>query len=254
MTAGRTGMKLRTAMSFMEHMKELRKHLIVILAVFVVLTAAGMAAAPYVLAYIKSQPPASELQWNAFSPLDGVRIYLTIAVAFGLAASLPAALYLIWRFVRQGLHPHERKAALRYIPYSMVCLLLGLAFGYYVVLPMCFSFIQAVSARMELAETYGVAQYFGFMFNLVLPVAAAFELPIVIIFLTRIGLLTPERLRKSRRFVYLILVIAANLMSPPDFISAFIILIPLIVLFEISIWLCRRTYRSRALQAGEAAV
>lgn len=238
-------MSKRTIMPLLEHIIELRRQLIWIIAVFAVFTAVGLVLSPVVLDYIKSTPPASTLEWNVFSPFDGIRMYMSVALVFAFAASLPVTLYLIWGFVKKGLHQHERSAALRYIPYSVICLLLGLSFGYYVVLPMSFSFITDVSEKMNLVETYGVTQYFSFMINIVLPIAVAFELPIIVMFLTKIGLLTPERLKKSRRYAYLILVIVANVISPPDFVSAFIILIPLVALYEISVFLSRAVQRRR---------
>jgi sec-independent protein translocase protein TatC len=238
-------MNNRTNMPLLEHLFELRKLLISIFAVFAVFTGVGLAVSPIILDYIKSTPPASTLEWNVFSPFDGIRMYMNISLAFAVTTSLPVTLYLIWGFVKKGLHQHERNATLRYIPYSVLCLLLGLAFGYYVVLPMSFSFITDVSDKLNLVETYGITQYFSFMINIVLPIAFAFELPIVVMFLTKIGLLTPERLKKSRRYAYLILVIIANVISPPDFVSAFIILIPLVVLYEISVFLSRTVHRKR---------
>ncbi|MCA0757425.1 twin-arginine translocase subunit TatC [Paenibacillus sp. N4] len=245
----------QTVMTLLEHIAELRRQLIAIIVVFLASAAIGLITSPYILDYMKTTPPASGLEWNVFSPFDGIRMYMSIALAFAFIVSLPVTLFLLWSFVKQGLHKHERDAALRYIPYSALCLLIGLAFGYYVVLPMSFSFVRSISEKMNLVETYGISQYFSFMFNIVLPIAVAFELPIVVMFLTRIGLLTPKRLQKSRRYAYLILVIAANLLSPPDFVSAFIILIPLVALFEISIYLSGIVHRKRitAVAAREAA-
>lgn len=238
-------MSKNTIMPLLEHIVELRKLLIWIFSVFAVFAAVGIGVSPMILDYIKSTPPASTLEWNVFSPFDGIRMYMSVALVFACTASFPVTLYLIWGFVKKGLHQHERSAALRYIPYSVVCLLLGLGFGYYVVLPMSFTFITNVSEKLNLVETYGINEYFRFMINIVLPIAIAFELPIFVMFMTKIGVLSPDRLKKSRRYAYLILVIVANVISPPDFVSAFIILIPLVVLFEISVFLSRSVYRKR---------
>ncbi|MDQ6419425.1 twin-arginine translocase subunit TatC [Paenibacillus sp. LHD-117] len=240
-------------MSFLEHLVELRKQIIVIAIVFAVCTGIGIGVAPLILDAIKSAPPASRMEWNAFSPFDGVRVYMVIAMVLALALTLPVALALIWSFVKKGLYPHERAATLRYIPYSVICFVAGISFGYFVVLPMSFSFVNKISENLHLTETYGVAEYFSFMMNIVLPVAAAFELPIVVMFLTRIGLLTPQRLKRSRRYAYLILVVVSNLMTPPDFVSDFLLLIPLILLFEISVWLSSSVYRKRIAAAESYA-
>jgi sec-independent protein translocase protein TatC len=232
-------------MSFLEHLSQLRKQIIIIAAVFAGCTALGLFAAPFIFDAIKSAPPASQMEWNTFSPFDGVRIYMIIAMVVALTLTLPVALALIWSFVKKGLYPHERAATIRYIPYSVICFLVGGCFGYFVVLPMSFSFVNNISENLNLTETYGVAEYFAFMMNIVLPIAAAFELPIIVMFLTRIGLLTPDRLKRSRRYAYLILVVSSNLMTPPDIVSDFLLLIPLLALFEISVWLSGAVYRKR---------
>ncbi|MDQ0115845.1 twin-arginine translocase subunit TatC [Paenibacillus harenae] len=240
-------------MSFLEHLAQLRKQLIIIAVVFAACMALGLFAAPYIFDAIKSAPPASRMEWNTFSPFDGVRIYMIIAMVFALTLTVPVALALIWSFVKNGLYPHERAATIRYIPYSVICFVAGVCFGYFVVLPMSFSFVNKISENLNLTETYGVAEYFAFMLNIVLPIAAAFELPIIVMFLTRIGLLTPDRLKRSRRYAYLILVVVSNLMTPPDIVSDFLLLIPLIALFEISVWLSGTVYRKRMSAAPGAA-
>jgi sec-independent protein translocase protein TatC len=83
-------------------------------------------------------------------------------------------------------------------------------------------------------ETYGAAQYIQFLMRIVLPLSLVFEYPIVLIFLARIGLVTPERLRKSRKLAYVLLVTLSTILTPPDFISAFIVLVPLVILYEAS--------------------
>jgi len=85
-------------------------------------------------------------------------------------------------------------------------------------------------------ETYGMKQYFSFMFNLLIPVGIVFELPVVILFLTKLGIVTPSKLRKMRKVAYFILVVVGVSISPPDFVSDILIIIPLLLLFEISIW------------------
>ncbi|MHA6482558.1 twin-arginine translocase subunit TatC [Paenibacillus sp. strain BS8-2] len=240
-------MKQPNLMSFLEHLAQLRKQIITIVVVFAVCTGIGMFIAPLIFDAIKNAPPAADMEWNTFSPFDGVRIYMVIAMSFAIVLTLPVALTLIWNFIKQGLYDHERTATLRYIPYSVLCLLAGIAFGYFVVLPMSFSFVTNVSEKLHLTETFGVTQYFTFMMNIVLPIALAFELPIIVMFLTRIGLLTPDRLRRSRRYAYLLLVIVSNLLTPPDFVSGLMMLIPLSLLFEISVWLSKSVYRKRKL-------
>ncbi|QAY65289.1 twin-arginine translocase subunit TatC [Paenibacillus protaetiae] len=240
-------------MTLLAHISELRTRIWRILIVVLLSLGVGLYLAPKVLAYLKSVPPGSEMTWNVFSPWDGIRMYMSIALVIALTVSLPYILYQLWGFVKKGLHPVERSAALRYVPYSAVCFLAGLAFGYFVVFPMSFAFTSRMTKSLELVETYGVAQYFGFMFNIVIPLAIAFELPVIVMFLTKIGVLTPKLLFKMRRYAYLILVIVASLISPPELISHLMVFVPLVVLYEISVLLSRIVYGRRTAALAEAA-
>lgn len=110
---------------------------------------------------------------------------------------------------------------------------------------MSYTFTTNISRKLELVETYGITQYLGFMMNIILPVSLAFELPVVVMFLTAIGILTPQRLRTMRRYAYLVLVIVSAMISPPEFISHLMVLVPLIVLYELSVWLSGIVFRKR---------
>ncbi|WP_116191050.1 twin-arginine translocase subunit TatC [Paenibacillus taihuensis] len=236
---------LEETMSLIAHLTELRRRIWRSLAVLILSLGAGLYLSPKVLHYLKSVPPASNMTWNVFSPWDGLRLYMTIALVFALTISLPFILYQLWGFVREGLHTDERAAALRYVPYSVICFLCGLAFGYFIVYPMSFAFTTRITESLQLVETYGVAQYFGFMFNIIIPLAIAFELPVIVMFLTKIGVLTPQALHKMRRYAYLVLVIVASLISPPELISHMMVFIPLVVLYEVSVLLSRIVYGRR---------
>ncbi|WP_435165924.1 twin-arginine translocase subunit TatC [Paenibacillus glycanilyticus] len=241
--------RIEETMTLLGHLTELRSRIWKILIVVLLSLGGGLYLSPKVLRYLKSVPPGSEMTWNVFSPWDGIRMYMSVALVIALAVSLPYILYQLWGFVKQGLHPGERNAALRYVPYSVICFFTGLAFGYFVVFPMSFSFTSKITKSMELVETYGVAQYFGFMFNIVLPLAIAFELPVIVMFLTKIGILTPKALHKMRRYAYLVLVVVASLISPPELISHLLVFVPLVVLYEISVLLSRIVYGKRKAAA-----
>lgn len=164
-------------------------------------------------------------------------------MVLSLAPTLPFAFYQTWRFVQEGLSRQEKSATLRFVPFSAVCFVAGISFAYFVVFPMSLAFTGSINAQLNLAETYGVSQYFGFMISIVIPLSLAFELPVVVLFLTRIGLLQPALLRTMRRYAYLVLVIIAALISPPDLVSHLLVAIPLIALYELSAWLAHRMHR-----------
>ncbi|WP_051236739.1 twin-arginine translocase subunit TatC [Paenibacillus pinihumi] len=238
-------MKSGSMMPLLAHISELRKRLIKIFVMIAISTAGGLIISPKILNHLKTVPPASEISWNVFSPWDGIRMYMNIALIFAIAVTLPYILFELWQFVKAGLSKQEQKMALRYIPYTVLCFAAGLSFAYYVVFPMSYTFTTNISRKLELVETYGITQYLGFMMNIILPVSLAFELPVVVMFLTAIGILTPQRLRTMRRYAYLVLVIVSAMISPPEFISHLMVLVPLIVLYELSVWLSGIVFRKR---------
>ncbi|NOU67984.1 twin-arginine translocase subunit TatC [Paenibacillus sp. LMG 31461] len=235
-------MQIKEMMSLVEHLTELRTRIIRVLIVVILTLIIGFVFAQNILLYLKQSSTASDITWHVFSPMDSIRIYMLIAFAVSLTLTLPFILYQIWAFVKKGLTKEEQVATLRYIPYTFLCFIIGLSFGYFVVFPMCIKFTLGVTENLGLTQTYGVAQYFSFMLNIIIPLSLAFELPIVVMFLTKLKLLNPKLLNKVRRYAYLILIITASLISPPDLISHLMVAIPLFALYEISILLSRIVY------------
>lgn len=232
--------------SLVEHLTELRRRLMWIIAVLVVAMIGGFFAAKPLLLYLMHTEPASSIiSLNTFSPWDAIRLYMQFSFAIGLVVTLPFTLTQIWLFVKPGLHKHEQKATLRYIPGAVFLFLLGLSFAYFVIFPMAFYFTSSVTKSLSLTETYGAAQYFAFMFNILLPMSLLFELPVVVMFLTKLRILNPDRLKKLRRYAYLVLVIVATVVTPPDLISDILVAIPMILLYEISVWLSARIYKAQ---------
>ncbi|TDF96195.1 twin-arginine translocase subunit TatC [Paenibacillus piri] len=235
-------------MSLVEHLGELRKRLIWIIIVLIVGMVIGLICAQPLITYLKGVPPANGINWNAFSPWDPIKMYMNFALVTGLLVTLPFALYQIWSFLKPGLREEEQKASLVFVPFAFLLFLVGLAFAYFIVFRMAFLFASGITARLELQETYGIAQYFSFMFNILIPISLLFELPIVIMFLTRLRILNPKRLSKLRRYAYLLLVIAACVITPPDMVSAVIVSVPMILLYEFSVLLSGIVYRKQLVQ------
>ncbi|MCY9664852.1 twin-arginine translocase subunit TatC [Paenibacillus alginolyticus] len=238
-------------MSLVEHLGELRKRIMWVLAVLVIGMVGGLISARPIIRYLKNIPPANSISWNVFSPWDALRLYMNFGLAVGILITLPVILYHIWAFVKPGLREAEQKASIIYIPYAFLLFLVGLSFGYWVVFPMAFYFTSSISHSLDITEMYGAAQYFTFMFNIILPLAITFEMPIVVMFLTKIRLLNPKRLHKFRRYAYMLLVILSTVITPPDAISAILVALPLIILYEFSVFMSGFIYRKQLAKDAE---
>ncbi|WP_248928740.1 twin-arginine translocase subunit TatC [Paenibacillus hamazuiensis] len=244
-------MEQEEGMPLVEHLAELRKRIIWVIVVLIIGMVIGLIYAQSLINYLKTLPPADKINWNVFSPGDALRIYLNFGLVAGLIITLPFALYHIWAFLKPGLREEEQKASLMFVPFAFLLFLIGLAFGYFVVFRMAFMFTSSISQHLQLTETYGISQYFSFMFSIIIPLALLFELPIVVMFLTRLRILNPQLMRKLRRYAYLILVIVAGVITPPDATSMILVFLPMIVLYEFSAFLSGIIYRKQLKEDAE---
>lgn len=177
-------------------------------------------------------------------PTDILWVYFMLAGVFAITLTIPVFAWQTWLFVKPALTPKERKVTLSYIPATFILFVLGLCFGYFVVLPIVFHFLIGLGNDM-FATMFTTEKYFRFVLHMTLPFAVLFELPVIVMFLTRIGLINPYALQKVRKYAYFVLVVVAVSITPPDFISDFLVTIPLLLLYEISISISKFVYKKR---------
>lgn len=177
-------------------------------------------------------------------PSDILWVYMMISGVFAVAVTIPVAAYQIWRFVVPALSKEERKITLSFIPGLFILFLIGISFGYFVLFPIVLSFLTTLSAG-QFETMFTADKYFRFMINLTLPFGFLFEMPLVVMFLTRLGILNPIRLAKARKLSYFLLIVVSILITPPDFISDILVIVPLLVLYEISVTLSKYVYKNK---------
>jgi len=231
--------------SLTEHLEELRKRIIFCLIYFLIATIIGFVFSSDVVNQLKNAPAARDLDWHVFGMSDALAVYMKVSLVLGVILSIPFILYQIWAFVKPGLKENEQKAALRFIPVASLLFIVGLAFGYFVLFPMVIHFMLVMTEKLQAEEMFGITQYFSFLFSIVIPFGILFELPIIVMFLTKIRILNPIRLAKMRKLSYFVLVVVAVTITPPEIISDFLVTIPLLLLYEISIWLSKRIYKKQ---------
>jgi sec-independent protein translocase protein TatC len=238
-------------MTLVEHLTELRKRLIWIIVTFVSAFILGFVIAGPVVEQLKMDPIAANISLHAFGPADALRVYMQVAFVSALILTTPVILYHVWAFVAPGLDSTERRALLMYIPFAVLLLILGLAFGYFILFPMVIGFMASFSEALGVQETYGIAQYFSFMFNLIVPVGLIFELPVIVLFLTAIRIINPLVLVKFRKYAIFLAVVIGALITPPDLISNILVAIPMLILYEFSIILSKIVYRRQLRKQQE---
>jgi sec-independent protein translocase protein TatC len=179
--------------------------------------------------------------------------YLKVAFISGILAAAPVIFYEIWMFVAPGLYRNEKKYLVPFVIFSTVLFVGGSLFGYFVVFPFGFKFFIGFSNEYVKALP-SVKQYLSFSLKLLFAFGMVFELPVVIFFLSKMGLVTPQFLRKKRKYAILLTFVVAAILTPPDVMTQFMMAGPLLLLYEISIWVAKlaRKKEEEPAQGAEA--
>src|SRR5690554_6668141 len=161
--------------------------------------------------------------------------HLWTSIYAGIIVGFPYILYEFWKFISPGLRANERSSSRGFILIASVLFFFGVLFGYYIITPLSINFLGSYQVSADVRNQFDLESYIGLVRTSVLASGILFELPILMYILTRIGLVTPEGLRKYRKISIVIILVLAAIITPPDVISQIIVAIPLLILYEISI-------------------
>ncbi|MFC4324323.1 twin-arginine translocase subunit TatC [Litchfieldia salsa] len=235
-------------MSIYDHIGELRKRLIFVVVFFFFAMVGSFFLAEPTIIFLQQADEAKELTMNAFRLTDPIKIYMQFAFIIAFIITSPLILFQLWAFISPGLYERERKVTLSYIPISVGLFLTGLSFSYFILFPFVVNFMGRLAERLDIQQVIGINEYFQFLLQLTLPFGFLFQLPVVIMFLTRLGIVTPMFLVEVRKYAYFVLLVIGGLITPPELLSHLMVTIPLLGLYEISIIVSRGAYR-KAKQA-----
>ncbi|MFE7065003.1 twin-arginine translocase subunit TatC [Sutcliffiella sp. NPDC057660] len=230
-------------MSVYDHIGELRKRVIIIASFFFVSAIGGFFLAEPIIVYLQHTNEAEALQMNAFRITDPIKIFMQFSFLIAFIITFPVTLYQIWSFISPGLYERERKVTLSYIPISLFLFLSGLTFSYFILFPFVVKFMSNLADRLDINQVIGINEYFQFLFQLTLPFGILFQMPVIVMFLTRLGIITPAILVKIRKYAYFVLLVIGALITPPEIISHLMVTVPLLILYEISIIISRFGYK-----------
>ncbi|PFP30437.1 twin-arginine translocase subunit TatC [Bacillus sp. AFS073361] len=232
-------------LNLVDHLEELRKRIIISALAFVVFFIVGFIYVDDIYKWFVGNEKLLVL-----GPSDIMWIYFMLATVIAVAGTIPVLALQIWLFVRPALKPNERRITLSYVPALFFLFIIGLAFGYFVIFPMVLDFLVNIGKDMFVTN-FTAERYFSFILNMTLPFGVLFELPVVVMFLTSLGIINPFVLSKIRKYAYFVLIIIAIVITPPDFMSDFVVTVPLLLLYEISINLSKFVYRKRLKKQQE---
>jgi sec-independent protein translocase protein TatC len=175
---------------------------------------------------------ATLIATNVISPFI---VPLKITMMAALLLALPVVLYQVWAFVAPGLYSHEKKLVLPLVVSSTVLFIAGVAFCYFFVFGKVFTFIQSFAPK-SITAAPDIEAYLSFVLTMFVAFGAAFEVPIVVVVLARMGLVSIEKLKSFRGYFIVLAFIVAAVITPPDIVSQLALAIPMCLLYEVGIW------------------
>ncbi|WP_178988972.1 twin-arginine translocase subunit TatC [Winogradskyella schleiferi] len=264
-------------MSFLDHLEDLRWHLIRAVASVIIAATLAFIFKDFVVGIIMAPKHmdfptyvalcnlskffgmdmsfcANELPFvievrsvgGQFSAHIWTSIYAGIVVAF------PYVLYQLWSFISPGLQDNERKSSRGFILIASFLFFLGVAFGYYVITPLSLNFLTNYTFAEEVSNAFDLSSYNSIVRSSSLAAGCVFELPIVIYFLTKVGLVTPQILRKYRKYALVVVLLLSAIITPPDIASQVIVAIPILLLYQVSIYISAVVVRNQARKTAKA--
>jgi len=236
--------------TLVEHLDELRKALLISLVTIVIAAFGCFYFSDQILSYIKQPLTNLNLQLYYIGVAEGFFIKLKLSLIAGLVVSFPIVSLSFWRFIKPALYPSERKYVYILYPITVLLFVGGVIFSYLTVLQVALKFLILIAGGLEPMIT--VDKYVSFVIAFTIPFGFVFELPVIVYFLTKIGVVTPQWLTQNRKYALLaIFVLAAALTPGPDPISQCLMGIPVYLLYELSIIVSRLARPSREREQKE---
>jgi sec-independent protein translocase protein TatC len=257
-------------MSFLEHLEDLRWHILRSIVAILITALAAFLAKNFVFDVLLFGPKKtdfltykilcqvsnligfddsfciSELPFRIQSRTMAGQFsaHIWTSITLGFVVAFPYVVYQFWKFISPGLYANEKKTASGFISISSLLFFMGVLFGYYVVTPLSIRFLGTYNVSAEIFNDFDLNSYTALVRASVLASGLIFELPILVYFLTKIGLITPELMRKYRKIALVLVMFLSAVITPPDVASQIIVAIPVLILYELSIFISKRVVRN----------
>lgn len=236
-------------MSFLDHLEELRWRIIKSLIGIVV---GGIVVAFFIdwiinnVLFAPAKNTVPPLSIINLRPYGQFLLYMEVILIGGVIVSIPNIIYQFWRFIEPALKPNERKYVTSIVFFTTLCFLAGVVFSYYLMLPAALGFFANFGSTI-IENKIAIDEYVSFVISLVIASGVVFELPMASFFLSKIGILKPSFMRKYRRHAVVIILLIAGIVTPgPDITSQVLLAVPLFILYEISILICKYSQRKKS--------
>lgn len=227
-------------MSFWDHLGELRSRLIKAMVAVGITTTVSFFGADWILKCLVQTAPMKNLSLIALQPAAVFMESLRLSIIGGVVLALPILLHQLWSFIRPGLAPKETKAFLAAFYFGTLLFIGGSLFAYFFVIPTALHFFWDYSAHLGIQSAWTIDHYLNFVLMFLLSFGLAFELPLIFVVLVWLKIISADSLASKRPTIIVGLAIAAGILTPPDVVSQLLLLIPLWLLFEVSLLISNR--------------
>ncbi len=266
-------------MSFLDHLEELRWHLIRSVVAIVIIGCGAFLMSDFIFDTVIFGPKSMDFPTYRFfcniATFFGITsefcadalpftiqnrtmggqfsAHIWTSIWAGFIVSFPYVLWEVWRFISPGLHARERKHSRGFIFVASALFFLGVLFGYYVVAPLSINFLGTYQVSKEITNEIDISSFIANVRTSVIACGIMFELPIIIYFLTKVGLITPEILKKYRKIALVIVLTLSAVITPPDVTSQILVSIPVLILYQVSIYISKLVVKRDAKREAKYA-
>lgn len=252
-------------MSFLEHLEELRWHIIRAFLAIVIFAILAFINKDFIFDTVIFNPKTpdfwtnqmfaklaeltgveglringTELQLISIKMADNFMTHIMTSIVAGLIVSSPYVFFEVWRFISPALYENERRHSGGAVVYMSLLFITGVLFGYFLIVPLSIHFLGSYSISSEVVNQINMRSYIGTVTSISLASGVIFELPIFVYFLSKIGILTPDLMKKYRRHAYVVLLLLSAIITPPDVFSQIMVCFPLVFLYEVGIIISKR--------------
>ena len=239
------------SMSLSGHLRELRNRLLVVLAVFVVGVVVCFSSASPVVELLTGLGEQFGYQFVYIRPQELLMVYFSISLLGAFVLSLPVTAYEVFSFCSPGLRKIEKSMMLLGMTFGTVFFVVGVLFAYFITVPFMLRFLIAFSTDVSVTASISIQEYMSFLLMVFTIFGVIFELPVLSVILTALGVVKPSWLVKARRAMIVAIFFVAAIITPPDIVSQVMVAIPIIALYEFSILLSRLVYKAKKKKAEE---
>lgn len=225
-------------MTLSGHLRELRNRLVVCIICILVSFMVGLYFAPRIIDQLTAIGEAYGYVYVFIAPQELLLQHFSIALIASICITLPVLLYNIWAFVRPGLKKNENVLLISALFCGLICFVIGVIFAYKIMMPFMLRFLIQISEGSDITAAISVQSYISFLLTIFIIFGLIFELPVVSVLLTQLGLVKTSWMKKGRRIIIVVIFFIAAVITPPDVVSQIMVAIPIMALYELSILIC----------------